>query len=124
MESKKVSFVSIDQYIASFPEEIRKILEELRATIKAAAPDAEEQISYQMPSFVLKGSLVHFAAWKKHIGFYGDFSAMRALKDEMSIYANEKGILKFPINKPLPLKLIDEIVKLKVAENQKNTEQM
>src|SRR5829696_8278288 len=106
MQSKKVSFVSIDQYIASFPEEIQKILEELRATIKAAAPEAEEKISYQMPDVVLKGSLVHFAAWKKHIGFYGDFGAMQELKNEMSLYVNAKGILKFPIDKPLPLKLI------------------
>jgi uncharacterized protein YdhG (YjbR/CyaY superfamily) len=124
MGSKKVSFVSIDHYIASFPEEVQKILEELRATIKAAAPEAEEKISYQMPDFVLKGSLVHFAAWKKHIGFYGDFGAMQELKNEMSPYVNAKGILKFPIDKPLPLKLISKIVSLKVAENLKNAEEI
>lgn len=119
MESKKASFVSIDEYIASFPEETQKILEELRATIRAAAPNAAETISYQMPAFTLNGSLVHFAAWKKHIGFYGDFGAMLTLKNEISPYVNAKGILKFPIDKPLPLKLISKIVTLKVAENLK-----
>ena len=124
MESKKASFASIDEYIASFPEETQKILEELRATIRSAAPDAEEKISYQMPAFALKGSLVHFAAWKKHIGFYGDFSAMQVLEREMVFYANEKGILKFPLDKPLPLKLIGDIVTLKVAENLRNAKEM
>lgn len=124
MESKKASFASIDEYIASFPEETQKILEELRATIRSAAPDAEEKISYQMPAFALKGSLVHFAAWKKHIGFYGDFSAMQVLEREMAFYVNEKGILKFPLDKPLPLKLIGDIVTLKVAENLRNAKEM
>jgi uncharacterized protein YdhG (YjbR/CyaY superfamily) len=80
MESNKVGFISIDEYIASFPEEIQKILEELRATIKASAPDAEEKISYQMPTFALKGNLVHFAAWKNHIGFYPTSTGTQAFK--------------------------------------------
>jgi uncharacterized protein YdhG (YjbR/CyaY superfamily) len=94
MERKKAGIASIDEYIAT----------------------------YQMPAFDLKGNLVLFAAWKNHIGFYGDFSAIEVLKSEMSVYLNAKGILKFPIDKPLPLKLIHEIATFKVAENLKNAE--
>ncbi len=120
MKGKKTGFATIDEYIGTFPEETQKILQELRAAIKAAAPQAKETISYQMPAFALNGNLVLFAAWKNHIGFYGDFDSMQALKDEMSVYANAKGILKFPMSKPLPLKLISKIVKFRVAENLKN----
>jgi uncharacterized protein YdhG (YjbR/CyaY superfamily) len=114
MESNKVGFVSIDEYIATFPEEIQKILEVLRATIKAAAPDAEEKISYQMPTFALKGNLVHFAAWKNHIGFYPTSSGTQAFRHELSIYEGAKGSVKFPIDKPLPLELISKIVKFRL----------
>jgi uncharacterized protein YdhG (YjbR/CyaY superfamily) len=112
----------MDEYIATFPEEIQKILEELRATIKASAPDAEERISYQMPTFALKGNLVHFAAFKKHIGFYPTPSGIQAFKHELSIYEGAKGSVKFPIEKPLPLELISKIVKFRVAENLKKAE--
>jgi uncharacterized protein YdhG (YjbR/CyaY superfamily) len=122
MENSRVGFTSIDEYIVTFPEEIQKILQELRATIKDAAPGAEEKISYQMPAFALKGNLVHFAAWKNHIGFYGASSAIQVFKNELSIYAGEKGTLKFPIDKPLPLELISKIVKFRVAENLKKAE--
>jgi uncharacterized protein YdhG (YjbR/CyaY superfamily) len=122
MESNKVGFISIDEYIATFPEEIQKILEELRATIKASAPDAEEKISYQMPTFALKGNLVHFAAWKNHIGFYPTPSGTQAFEHELSIYEGAKGSVKFPIEKPLPLELISRIVKFRVAENLQNAE--
>jgi uncharacterized protein YdhG (YjbR/CyaY superfamily) len=123
MDSNKVGFVSIDEYIATFPEETQIILEELRATIKTSAPVAEEKISYQMPAFVLKGNLVYFAAWKEHIGFYPGSTSVRAVfKDELSIYAGEKGSVRFPIDRPLPLKLISDIVKFRVAENLKNAE--
>ena len=122
MESNKVGFISIDEYIATFPEEIQKILEELQATIKASAPDAEEKISYQMPTFALKGNLVHFAAWKNHIGFYPTPSGTQAFEHELSIYEGAKGSVKFPIEKPLPLELISKIVKFSVAENLKNAE--
>jgi uncharacterized protein YdhG (YjbR/CyaY superfamily) len=122
MESNKVGFNSINEYIATFPEEIQKILEELRATIKAAAPDAEEKISYQMPTFALHGNLVHFAAFKKHIGFYPTPSGIQAFKKELSIYEGAKGSIKFPIEKPLPLELISKIVKFRVAENLKNAQ--
>jgi uncharacterized protein YdhG (YjbR/CyaY superfamily) len=122
MECNKAGFVSIDEYIATFPGEMRKILEELRATIKAAAPDAEERISYQMPTFALKGNLVHFAAHKNHIGFYPTPAGIEAFKNELSIYEGAKGSVRFPIDKPLPLKLISKIVKFRVGENLKNAE--
>ena len=122
MKGEKVGFGSIDQYIATFPEETQKILQELRAAIKAAAPDAEEKISYQMPAFALKGNLVYFAALKNHIGFYPTPSGITAFKDELAQYESSKGAVKFPIDKPLPLKLIKKIVKFRVAENLKNAE--
>lgn len=118
----KVGFNSIDAYIATFPEDIQKILEELRATIRAAAPDAEEKISYQMPTFALKGNLVHFAALKNHIGFYPTPSGIQAFKHELSKYKGANGSVQFPIDEPLPLKLISKIVKFRVAENLKNAE--
>src|SRR5687768_16342581 len=121
MKSKQARFASIDEYIATFPKETQNIMEELRAAIKAAAPEAEEKIAYEMPTFALNGNLVLFAAWKNHIGFYGTSDAIQeTLKDELSMYANEKGSLKFPFNKPLPLELIKKIVRFRVAENLKN----
>jgi uncharacterized protein YdhG (YjbR/CyaY superfamily) len=122
MEGKQVGFNSIDVYIASFPVEIQKIMQELRATIKAAAPGAEEKISYQMPAFVLKGNLVYFAAWKNHIGFYPASSGTQAFKHELSIYESTKGSVKFPLEKPLPLDLISRIVKFRVVENLRKAE--
>jgi uncharacterized protein YdhG (YjbR/CyaY superfamily) len=120
MESNKNGYGSIDEYIATFPEGIQKILEELRAAIKASAPDAEEKISYQMPTFALKGNLVHFAAYKNHIGFYPTPSGIQAFQNELSIYEGAKGSIKFPIDQPLPLDLIRKIVEFRVAENLKN----
>jgi len=117
MENSKVGFNSIDEYIATFPAEMQKILEELRATIKAAAPEAEEKISYQMPTFALKGNLVHFAAYKNHIGFYPTPNGIEAFKQELSVYEGAKGSVRFPIEKPLPLELISKIVAFRVAEN-------
>jgi uncharacterized protein YdhG (YjbR/CyaY superfamily) len=122
METNKGGFVSVDAYIATFPKETQKILEELRATIKAAAPEAKEKISYQMPAFALKGNLVYFAAWKNHIGFYPTSSGTEAFKKELSIYESAKGSVKFPIDKPLPLELITKIVKFRVTENLKKAE--
>jgi len=115
---EKVGFSSIDEYIATFPEDIQLILQDLRATINAAAPDAVEKISYQMPTFALKGNLVYFGAWKKHIGLYPVTSTVRkAFEQELSHYENTKGTVKFPLDKPLPLDLISEMVKFRVAEN-------
>jgi uncharacterized protein YdhG (YjbR/CyaY superfamily) len=120
MESHKVT--SIDKYIANCPEEVQKKLKDLRATIKAAAPNATEKISYQIPTFYLKGNLVHFAAFKNHIGFYPTSSGIQAFKKELSIYEGSKGTVRFPMAKPLPLKLIGKIVKFRVAENLKRAE--
>ena len=122
MQSNKVRFNSIDEYIATFPAKTQKILEELRATIKAAAPEAEEKISYQMPTFALKGNLVHFAAYKNHIGFYPTPSGIEVFKHELSVYEGAKGSVKFPIEAPLPLELISKIVAFRVAENLKQAE--
>ena len=122
MESHKVRFHSIDEYIVTCPEAIQSSLKALRATIKAAAPGAEEKISYHMPTFVLNGNLVYFAAFKKHIGLYGASSAVQAFTPELSRYAGPKGSLKFPLDQPLPLALISKIVQFRVAENLKNAE--
>jgi uncharacterized protein YdhG (YjbR/CyaY superfamily) len=117
MEGKRSGFASIDEYIATFPEATQKILQAIRATIKAAAPEAKEKISYQMPTFDLKGNLVHFAAFKNHIGFYPTPSGTEAFKDEIAKYQAGKGSIRFPLDEPMPLDLITRIVKLRVAEN-------
>ena len=117
MENKKTGFDSIDEYIATFPAEIQKILEEIRATIKAAAPEAEEKISYQMPTFTLKGNLVHFAAFKKHISFYPVPTGIEKFKKELSVYQGSKGSVQFPLDQPIPYNLIGKIVKFRVKEN-------
>jgi uncharacterized protein YdhG (YjbR/CyaY superfamily) len=123
MKSNKVRFSSIDEYIASFPEETHKLLEGVRATIKAAAPEAREKISYQIAAFELNGrNLIHFAGWKNHIAIYPIPSGSEAFNKEVSKYADGKGTLKFPLDKPIPLKLITKIVKLRVADNLKNAE--
>ena len=119
MEKKKAGFAYIDEYIETFPEEIQILLEEMRVNIKAAAPDAEEKISYQMPAFALKGNLVYFAAFKDHIGFYAMPSGNEAFRRELSKYDGSKGTVRFPLDKPLPLGLITRIVKFRVAENLK-----
>jgi uncharacterized protein YdhG (YjbR/CyaY superfamily) len=123
MENNKASFGSIDEYIAAFPEETQKILQEIRATIKTAAPEAVEKISYQMPTFFLNGNLIHFAAFKNHIGLYPTPSGTEAFKAELSVYDNGKGSILFPIDQPMPFKLISEIVRFRVAENQKKAEE-
>ena len=117
MDSKKAGFNSIDAYIATFPPETQAILEDIRATIRAAAPDAVETISYQMPTFALEGNLVHFAAFKNHIGFYPTPSGTEAFKEEIARYRAGKGSIQFPLDEPMPLDLITRIVKMRVAEN-------
>jgi uncharacterized protein YdhG (YjbR/CyaY superfamily) len=117
MEHNKDGFRSIDEYIATFPEDIQALLEAVRATIKASAPGAEERISYQMPAFAQNGNLVYFAALKNHIGFYPTSSGIEAFKDELSIYESSKGSVKFPISQPLPMELISKIVQFRVTEN-------
>jgi uncharacterized protein YdhG (YjbR/CyaY superfamily) len=107
----------IDEYISSNPKEIQKLLEQLRTTIRKAAPEAEEVISYGMPAFKLNGMLVWFAAHSKHIGFYPRVSAIKAFKKELSIYKGAKGSVQFPLGKPLPLGIVSKIVKFRVKEN-------
>jgi len=118
MKTEQSTPKNIDEYIAGFPEDIQMILEEVRATIKKAAPDAKETISYQMPTFTLNGNLVHFAAFKNHIGFYPIPTGIEAFKKELSVYKMGKGSVQFPIDKPLPLNLISRIVEFRVMENE------
>lgn len=109
---------SVDEYISGFPKETQKLLEQIRATIKEIAPQAEEVISYSMPGYKLNGMLVWFAGFKNHIGFYPrGSSAIGAFKKELSIYKTSKGAVQFPIDKPLPIMLIKKMVKFRVAEN-------
>ena len=117
MKGDNAGFRSIDAYIATFPTEVQEILEALRATIRAAAPEAEEKISYQMPTFALKGNLVHFAALTHDIGFYPTSSGIEAFKQELSAYSGTPGSVRFPLNQPLPMDLISRIVRFRVAEN-------
>lgn len=109
----------IDVYIAQFPADIQGLLTKMRLTIKAAAPNAEEKISYQIPTFYLNGNLVHFAAWQKHIGFYPGESGIAAFKQELAAYKNAKGSVQFPYSQPIPFDLIAKIVKFRVGENMK-----
>jgi len=117
MENKKLTFNTIDEYIATFPSGIQKKLNEMRAVIRKTAPEATEKISYQMPTFFLKGNLVHFAAFKNHIGFYPVPTGIEKFKKELSAFKTTKGAVQFPLDKPLPLDLIRKIVKFRVAEN-------
>lgn len=113
---------TIDEYIAGFPDDVQEILQEIRVTIKRAAPDAEETISYQMPTFVLKGNLVHFAAYKRHIGLYPAPTGTEEFNEQLSAYRAAKSSVRFPLDEPIPFDLISQIVKLRVAENLKKAE--
>lgn len=108
---------TIDEYIASFPETTQELLRAVRSTIKAAAPDASEKISYAMPTFYLNGNLVHFAGYKNHIGFYPGPSGIKNFEKEISKYNWSKGAVQFPVDQPIPHKLITKIVKYRVEEN-------
>jgi uncharacterized protein YdhG (YjbR/CyaY superfamily) len=120
MKSEKVTFQSVDEYIGTFPESIQEMLEELRATIKAAAPGAQERISYNLPTFTLNGTyLVYLAGWKNHIAVYPIPAGTKAFQKEVAQHVDGKGTLKFPIGKPLPLKLITKVVKFRAAETLK-----
>jgi len=115
---------SIDEYIDTFPEDMQTILKQVRKTIKAAAPEAGERISYGIPTFTLNGKyLIYFAGWKHHISIYPIPIGDDAFNQEIAPYVAGKGTLKFPIDKPMPLKLITKIVKLKVAESLSRTDQ-
>ena len=117
MNANTVSPQNIDEYIAGFPLEIQKILQEIRSTIAKTVPEAQEKISYGMPTFTLEGNLVHFAAFKKHIGFYSTPSGTTEFQQEISAYKYAKGSIQFPISQPMPFDLIAQIVKFRVQEN-------
>ncbi len=116
MNSEQTAPKTIDEYIASFPEDVQAILQTIRQTIKAAAPNAQETINYQMPTFTLNGNLVHFAAFKNHIGFYPTPTGIEQFKDELSVYKGAKGSVQFPLDKPMPYDLIRRIVVFRVEE--------
>jgi uncharacterized protein YdhG (YjbR/CyaY superfamily) len=107
----------IDSYIATFPVEVQGKLQKIRETVQKAAPAATEKISYGMPTFFLEGNLVHFAAYKNHIGWYPTPSAITAFQEELSIYQNAKGSVQFPLDLPVPLDLISKMVQFRVREN-------
>ena len=111
------TFADINAYISEFPEEIRAILEQIRTTIQKAAPEAKEAVKYGMPTFVLNGNLVHFAAYNNHIGFYPAPSGIDTFLDEIAVYRTGKGTIQFPLDKPIPFDLISKVVKFRVEEN-------
>lgn len=114
--------LTFESYIQQFSKDVQEILYKIRQTIQEAAPGATEKISYQMPTFYLHGNLVHFAAYKKHIGFYPAPSGIEAFIDQIKIYKYAKGSVQFPIDQPIPYELITDIVKYRVKENNKIVE--
>ena len=108
---------TIDEYIAGFPPDVQEILEQVRQAVRETAPDAEEAIKYRMPTFVLNGNLVHFAAHKNHLGFYPTPTGIERFQKELAAYKVSKGTARFPLDKPIPFDLITEIVKFRVKEN-------
>jgi uncharacterized protein YdhG (YjbR/CyaY superfamily) len=108
---------NVGDYIAVFPKETQTLLRQMRAAIKAAAPGAEEVISYGMPAYKLNGMLVYFAGYARHIGFYPGASGISAFKKELSVYKGARGSVQFPLDEPLPLKLVTKIVKFRVKQN-------
>jgi uncharacterized protein YdhG (YjbR/CyaY superfamily) len=117
MKANQAAPQTIDDYIAGFPGDVQAILQQIRQTIRQAAPDAQEKISYRMPAFTLKGNLVYFGAFKNHIGFYPIPSGVEAFKEDLSAYEQGKGSVQFPLDKPIPYDLISRIVKFRVKEN-------
>ncbi|HEX6180683.1 MAG TPA: DUF1801 domain-containing protein [Chitinophagaceae bacterium] len=109
---------TIDDYIAGFPKDVQKALQQVRETIQKAAPKAEETISYAMPAFKQNGNLVYFAAWKEHIGFYATPTGNSAFKTDLAGYKTSKGAIQFPLDKPMPVQLITKLVKFRVKENE------
>jgi uncharacterized protein YdhG (YjbR/CyaY superfamily) len=114
---KETTVANVDIYIAAFQPKTQELLSQLRETIKKAAPEAEEMISYQMPAYKFHGILAYFAGYKNHIGFYPTGSGIESFKHKLSAFKTSKGTVQFPIEQPLPLELIAEMVKFRVAEN-------
>jgi len=117
METKPSTPQTIDEYIATFSPEVQEILEKIRGIVRGAAPGAQEAISYQMPTFKLNGVLVHFAAFKNHIGLYPPIRGDAAIEKAVAPYAGEKGNLRFPLDQPIPYDLVERIAKLRVKQN-------
>jgi len=116
------TFNNVDEYISTFPKETQELLKQVRKTIRQAAPDADESISYGMPAYKLNGKpLVYFAAFKNHIGFYATPTGHKEFADELSKYKQGKGSVQFPLDKPMPLDLIERITKFRVKENSSKT---
>lgn len=116
-ETPKYMISTIDEYISQFPKDVQMILNKIRQLIKECAPKAEEAFAYGIPTFKLNGNLVHFAAFKKHIGFYPTPSGIKQFKKELSNYKTAEGTIRFPIDEPIPYDLIKKIVKYRVKEN-------
>lgn len=116
MTTAKAQIANIDEYISGFPEKTQQILERIRVTVKDAAPEAFETIKYSMPTFVFKGNLIHFAAYKNHIGMYPIPVGDNELSKELSVYKTEKSTLRFPLDKPIPFDLISRLIKLRVKQ--------
>jgi uncharacterized protein YdhG (YjbR/CyaY superfamily) len=119
MTPPKKGFKTTDEYIASFPQNAQTALKQTKLAIKEAAPQAKEVISYSMPAFKQKGILVWFAAFKNHIGFFPKVSAMEAFKEKLAHYETSKGTIRFPLDEPIPVELVKEIVKFRVKEDQR-----
>ena len=117
MISKKNKIETIEDYIKGYPQNVQKILQEIRRAVRKTAPNAEEAISYQIPTFKLNGNLVHFAAFKNHIGFYPGSKAIEIFSKDLKEYKTSKGTVQFPIDKPIPLSLIKKIVDYRVKES-------
>jgi uncharacterized protein YdhG (YjbR/CyaY superfamily) len=117
MKKETAPVTTVDEYIASYPAAVKKLLKEVRKTIKAAAPDAEEVLSYHMPAYKYHGMLVYFAAHTNHIGLYPFRTAIAAFKKELSVYEGAAGTVRFYLDQPLPLTLISKIIKFRVKEN-------
>lgn len=117
MKKAAPDYNTIDEYISMFAEPVRKILNELRYTIREAAPGAEETINYRIPTYSLNGNLVHFAAFKNHVGFYPEPSAVEAFSKDLAGYETTKGSIRFPLDKPVPFDLVKRIVRFRVNEN-------
>lgn len=111
------AYRTIDEYIEKFPGDVQQKLEQIRELIRRNAPGAEEAISYGIPTFKLKGNLVHFAAFKEHLGFYPGATGIEAFGDQLGKYHTSKGTVQFPLDKPIPVKLIADIVKFRVQQN-------
>jgi len=122
MKPDRTAPTTIDEYIADYPPHVQQILETVRATIRKAAPEAEEKISYQIPTFFLHGNLVHFGAFTKHMGFYPGSTGIAKFTAELAPYKQAKGSVQFPLEEPLPLGLISRIVKFRVRENRARAE--